>query len=125
MAKALSDYVQEALTTVKEVEPAWVEEWGPQGWLVLDVREESEYDGGHIRGAVNIPRGFLEVKADLEHPKRDPALEDRDQKIICYCGGGHRSALAAKTLKEMGFQDVRSMRGGWTAWVDEDREVDI
>ena len=125
MAKALSDYVSEALMTVDEVDTAWVEEWVPQGWVLLDVREESEFDEGHIPGAINVPRGFLEVKADLEHHKRDPALADRSQKIVCYCGGGMRSALAAKTLMEMGFEEVKSMRGGWTAWTDEDREVEI
>lgn len=125
MAKALSDFVAEALEVVNEVEPAWVEEWAPQGWLLLDVREESEFDEGHIPGAINVPRGFLEVKADLEHHKRDPLLEDRSQKIICYCGGGLRSAMAAKTLMEMGFGEVKSMRGGWTQWTEEEREVEI
>lgn len=82
----------------------------------MDVREPDEFAEGHIPGARNYPRGFLEVRADLEHYKRDPALADRSQKIVLYCGGGHRSALAAKVLVEMGFTDVLSLKGGWTEY---------
>ncbi len=73
---------------------------------------------GILPRAINIPRGFLEVKADLEHYKRDTRLADRNQKIVCYCGGGHRSALAARTLQEMGFENVLSMKEGWTGWTN-------
>jgi rhodanese-related sulfurtransferase len=58
------------------------------------------------------------VKADLLHRKRDPWFEDRGRKLLLYCGGGHRSALAAKALQEMGFRDVLSLAGGWTAWIE-------
>ncbi|MDR3691450.1 MAG: rhodanese-like domain-containing protein [Fimbriimonas sp.] len=117
MAKSLHDFVSEALKTVSEVTPEEVIEIQRSGgYKILDVREPNEYGDGHLVGAVNIPRGFLEVKADLEHYKRDESLADRTQKIVCYCGGGHRSALAAKTLMEMGFEHVRSMKEGWTGW---------
>ena len=62
------------------------------------------------------PRGFLEVRADLEHPKRDAWWADRSRKLVLYCGGGHRSALAAHTLQQMGFEHVRSLAEGWTGW---------
>jgi rhodanese-related sulfurtransferase len=115
--KSLHDYVQEALKTVHEVGPEEVLAMRDSGeWLLLDVREPEEYAEGHIPGAINIPRGFLEVRADLEHYKRDPRLESREQRILCYCGGGHRSALAAKVLQEMGFKEAVSMREGWTGW---------
>lgn len=120
MGKSLHDFVAEALRTIREVEPSQVQDREPEV-LLLDVREPYEFESGHIPGAINVPRGFLEVKADLEHPKKDERLADRSQEIMCYCGGGHRSALAAKTLAEMGFGNVSSMSGGWSAWREEGR----
>lgn len=120
MAKSLDDLVDEALRVVEEIS---VEEAARvlglphrEGWTFLDVREADEYAAGHVPGARHTPRGFLEVHADLVHPKRDPWLEDRDRKLILYCGGGNRSALAARVLGEMGFKRIVSMAGGWTAW---------
>ena len=86
-------------------------------WHFVDVREPDEVAAGRIPGARNLPRGFLEVKADLSHPKRDPWLADRGRKLVLYCGGGHRSALAALTLREMGFTNVVSLAEGWTGWL--------
>ena len=124
MAKSLKDFVDEALATVPEVGPADLPRLKAEGWTVLDVREPDEFAEGRIPGAINVPRGFLEVKADLDHPKRDPALADRSRKFVCTCGGGHRSALAAKTLGEMGFADVVSLRGGWRAYTEGGGEVE-
>ncbi len=125
MGKSLADFVNEALTQVQEVTPSFVaERAGPEGFRIIDVREQDEFDAGHIPGAELFPRGFLEVRADLVHPKRDPSLADRNQRIICYCGGGHRSALAAKSLLDMGFEDVRSMSGGWSGWTSEDHPIE-
>lgn len=119
MAKSLKDFVDEALKVVPEVSPEEARELQLKGgWTILDVREPYEYEAGHLEGAINIPRGFLEVKADLEHYKRDPKLEDRSQPTLLYCGGGHRSALAGKALVEMGFEKVVSMREGWTGWTN-------
>lgn len=118
MAKSLDDFVKEALQSVREVTPDEAFELQKQGeYVILDVREPHEYQHGHLAGAINIPRGQLEVKADLKHYKRDPRMSDRTKKILCYCGGGYRSALAAKTLQEMGFADVLSMAEGWTGWM--------
>ncbi len=86
------------------------------GWHFLDVREPDEFADGHVPGARNVPRGFLEVRADLKHPKRDPWLAERDRKLVLYCGGGNRSALAARTLGEMGFSRAVSMAEGWAGW---------
>jgi rhodanese-related sulfurtransferase len=117
MAKSLNDFVAEALKTVPEVTSESVKaRINDPDWMILDVREEDEFKAGHIPGALNFPRGFLEVKADLEHKKRDERLSDRTRKIICYCGGGFRSVLAAQTLQQMGFEHVESMAGGWTSW---------
>lgn len=120
MARTLEDFFNEALQTVREVTVQEAQRILEQGdHLVLDVREPDEYLYGRLPGATNVPRGWLEVKADLVHPKKDPILQDRSQKILCYCGGGYRSALAAKTLQEMGFENVVSMRGGWSEWISE------
>ena len=120
MPKTLEGFTREALESVEEIAPEeaarLLEAPEREGWHFVDVREESEFAAGHVPGAVLVPRGFLEVKADLSHPKRDPWLEERSRKLVLYCGGGHRSALAAKTLAEMGFVRVVSLREGWAGW---------
>jgi len=120
MPKSLADLVADALTTVREITPeevrALLDRPEREGWEIVDVREADEFAAGRLPGARLYPRGFLEVRADLEHPKRDPWLADRNRKLVLYCGGGHRSALAAQALQRMGFANVRSMAGGWTGW---------
>lgn len=117
MAKTLQDLVDEALQDIREVSVSEASELIKSGdYIVLDVREADEFEAGHIPGAMLVPRGFLEVRADLTHHKRDVRLEDRTQKVLCFCGGGYRSALAAQTLKQMGFENPLSIAGGWTAW---------
>ncbi|MBI1909208.1 MAG: molybdopterin-synthase adenylyltransferase MoeB [Deltaproteobacteria bacterium] len=77
--------------------------------VLIDVREAEEVEAGLVPGAVTIPRGFLELQIEEEVP-------DRSTEIVCYCAGGIRSALAAKTLQEMGYKKVYSMAGGFTRW---------
>lgn len=76
---------------------------------LIDVREESEWQAGHARGAVHLGKGVIE--RDIE--KTVPQL---DKEIILYCGGGFRSTLATKALQEMGYTNVWSLTGGWRAW---------
>jgi rhodanese-related sulfurtransferase len=118
--RSLADLVREALAEIEEISPdevrALLDRPGRDGWHIVDVREADEFEAGHLPGARHYPRGFLEVRADLEHPKRDPWLADRSRKLVLYCGGGHRSALAAQALRRMGFSELRSMAGGFTAW---------
>lgn len=120
MAKSLADFVREALAAVLEVTPDEVrrllEAPNRRGYEFIDVREADEWEAGHLPSARHYPRGFLEVRADLEHAKRDPWLADRSRKLVLYCGGGHRSALAAYSLQQMGFDHVVSMAEGWTGW---------
>ena len=121
MAKSLGDLVREALAAVAEIGPeqaaALLAKPGHDGWHFVDVREADEFAAGHLPGARHYPRGFLEVRADLEHPKRDPWLADRSRKLVLYCGGGHRSALAAQALHEMGFTNVVSLAEGFSGWL--------
>ena len=118
MSRSLDDFVLEALAVVEEIR---AEEGlrilqAREGWHFVDVREPDEFAVGRIPGARLVPRGFLEVKADLVHHKRDPWLAERTRPLILYCGGGNRSALAARTLQEMGFTRVVSLAEGWAGW---------
>jgi molybdopterin/thiamine biosynthesis adenylyltransferase/rhodanese-related sulfurtransferase len=76
---------------------------------VIDVREQDEYVQGYIPGATWIPRGFLESRIE-------DLVPERDQPVILYCAGGNRSAFAARSLKEMGYTNVKSLSGGYAAW---------
>lgn len=124
MEKSLADFVNAALEYVEEISSedakAILEAQDQHGWYFIDVRETDEFAEGHIPGARSYPRGFLEVRADRVHHKRDSWLEDRDRRLLLYCGGGNRSVLAARTLQEMGFSSVRSLREGWTGWIQRD-----
>jgi rhodanese-related sulfurtransferase len=79
-------------------------------FLLIDVREQDEYRQGHIPEGVSIPRGILEGTVERK-------ISDRTQKIVLHCAGGGRSAVAAQSLKKMGYENVASMEGGFGAWV--------
>jgi len=124
MNKSLMDFIVEAKTKVDEITTGETAALMKDGnLLLLDVREPGEVREGHLPGSLNIPRGMLEAKADLAYPHREPSLENREQRMIVYCASGARSLLAAATLQEMGFLDVKSMAGGYAAWHAEGREV--
>jgi rhodanese-related sulfurtransferase len=82
--------------------------------VLIDVREDDEWSEAHAKNAIHLSRGMLEVEIEEKIP-------DMKQPIICYCGGGGRSALAAESLQKMGYENVRSMAGGFKAW----READL
>lgn len=84
---------------------------------LVDVREESEYDAGRIPGSLHLSKGVIE--RDVEK-----AIPDRDAPIICYCGGGYRSALVADNLQKMGYTNVISMDGGFRGWREADYPVE-
>lgn len=86
-------------------------------FLLVDVREESEYAAGRIPGAIHIGKGVIE--RDIEEKVPDPTTP-----LVLYCGGGYRSALAALNLKLMGYTNVISMDGGFRGWNDRGLEVD-
>jgi len=112
---------------IKEIDPARLVEMQQAGAAVIDVREPDEFTEGRVPGANNIPRGVLEFKVD-GHPavncSTDPALADRDQPLVVYCRTGGRSALAAGALGTMGFSNVYSLAGGFTAWTESGHPVE-
>ncbi len=123
MAKGMKDFVAEARSRVAEVSAEDVTALSGDEALLLDVREPGELQAGFLPGAINVPRGMLEVKADPSMPPHDIRLADREQAIIVYCASGARSLLAAATLLEMGFTNVKSMAGGFCAWQQAGHEV--
>jgi len=85
--------------------------------LLLDVRESSEHEQGHLPGAMLIPRGIIEAAADPSYPKHVPELVNaRDRQVILYCATGGRSAMATAVLQMMGFKNVISLSGGFAEW---------
>ncbi len=91
--------------------------------VFVDLREPPEVAAsGKVAGALAIPRGLLEFRADPESPLHDAAF-DRAKTIVTYCASGGRSALAGKTLKDMGYNDVRNL-GGFKDWADAGGEIE-
>ena len=78
---------------------------------IVDVREGEEWRNGHLPGALHLPRGHLEMQAESKLP-------DLDAPIVLYCAGGNRSALAARSLSELGYTNLKHLHGGYTAWKD-------
>ena len=83
---------------------------------LIDVREESEFAAGHVKGAEHLGKGIIERDIEKQHP-------DMEQPLYLYCGGGFRSVLAADNLKKMGYKNVYSVAGGWGAF--KEMNVDI
>src|ERR687883_462702 len=117
-----SELIRTVKEQIREVDPREVHEAVANGNgarpLLVDVREQHEYEAGHIPGAVHVPRGHLESRIEGK-------AGDRSQPIVLYCATGQRSALAAHTLQSLlGYQDVASMNGGITLWKDRGYEVE-
>ena len=112
MAKTFQELMADARKDVPEVSAQQVNELlknNGKSPVVIDVRESDEWRQGHLEGALPLPRGFLEIKVES-------AVPDKNTPVIAYCAGGVRSLLAAKIMKEMGYQNVSSMAGGYAAW---------
>jgi len=111
MAKTYKQIMEEARQVVPEASPDDVKSKLDRGTppMLLDVREKEEFRQGYVPGAVSLPRGFLEMRVE-------DAVPDKSTPIVAYCAGGTRSLLAGRILKELGYTNVTSMRGGFTAW---------
>jgi molybdopterin/thiamine biosynthesis adenylyltransferase/rhodanese-related sulfurtransferase len=107
------DLLKKAKSEIREIEPAVAEARLGEATF-LDVRELDEYEQGMIPGSVFIPRGHLESKVENQ-------ITDRTKPVIIYCAAGNRSAFAAKTLEDLGYTDVVSMKGGFGRWKNEGR----
>jgi len=105
--------VNESKSRVKETNVQDVKRRMDAGekFVLVDVREESEWAKGHAAGAVYMGKGVIERDIEARFP--DPGT-----KLVLYCGGGFRSALAADNLQKMGYKNVESMDGGWKGWVE-------
>ena len=117
MTTSAREMVAQANATIDVLTPQEAqEELAGANAVLLDVREPVEWEH-FIEGAVQVPRGLLEFVADPASPKHRPEL-DPARRVIVYCNSGSRAALAAATLKSLGFGNVANMKGGFTGWKD-------
>lgn len=119
-SKTATDLVKEAKAKIENLTPAQVKEEISNGNATLvDIRESEELQqNGKITGSVHAPRGMLEFYADSSLPYHKPEF-DKNKRIILHCASGGRSALAASTLKDMGYENVAHLDGGIKAWKEE------
>jgi rhodanese-related sulfurtransferase len=101
--------VNDAKSRVKEITIEEVKSMRRERYLLIDVREDSEWAAGHAAGAIHLGKGIIERDIEAKVP-------DKGETLVLYCGGGYRSALAADALQKMGYQNPISLDGGWRAW---------
>ena len=113
-----SNLVAKAKATIHECSVTDVQGCMDGGTILLDIREPTEYQRGHIPGAYLLPRGMLEFEVHglIDKVRGDSDIAQEDQDIVLYCGTGGRSALAAETMAALGYRNARSMAGGIVAW---------
>jgi rhodanese-related sulfurtransferase len=110
MPTGFEKLVAEAKKKITEISPSEAAAKLKSGdAVIVDVREKDEWDEGHIPDAIHMSRGTIELDVEEKVP-------NANAMIICHCGGGGRSALAAESLQKMGYKNVRSMAGGLKAW---------
>jgi rhodanese-related sulfurtransferase len=105
--------VNDAKTRIRETGIHDVKRWQDAGeaFHLVDTREDNEWNRGRLPGAIHLSKGIIE--RDIEN-----SIPDRSAKIVLYCGGGYRSALAADNLQKMGYTNAISMDGGWRKWTE-------
>ena len=122
-----AELIRQVKEQIEEVDPKQVHEevvhqngnGAAPSPVIIDVREQHEFEESHIPGAVHVPRGHLESRIEGAAP-------DKSQRVVLYCASGNRSALAAKTMEDLlGYENVESLRGGITLWKDRGYEVDV
>ena len=123
MSPSGAEFIRQIKNEIAEVDPAEVHAAldggsGNGGVAVVNVRESDEIAQGHLPGAKLVPRGFLESRIE-------GAVPDRTQHVVLYCASGNRSALAAKTLTDLGYENVESMTGGIALWKDRGYKVEV
>ena len=122
--KSVQSMLAEADAAVPRISPEDARKLiGQPDVLFLDVREPPEVaTSGKVQGALAIPRGLVEFRADPASPMHDAAF-DRAKTIVAYCASGGRSALVGKTLKDMGYTNVKNL-GGFKGWIDSGGEIE-
>ncbi|MBA3437357.1 MAG: molybdopterin biosynthesis protein MoeB, partial [Thermoleophilaceae bacterium] len=116
-----AELIRRAKEQITEVDPGEIHDLLPDrnGTVVVDVREQQEFEQSHIPGAKHVPRGHLESRIE-------GAAGDKAARVVLYCASGNRSALAARTLQEeLGYENVESMTGGITLWKDRGYDVEV
>ena len=105
--------VNDAKTRIQEIDLSGFKRMQEAGepFVLIDVREESEWAAGHVAGAIHLGKGVIERDIETRIP-------DRDTRLVLYCGGGFRSALAADNLRKMGYKSAISLDGGWRAYLE-------
>lgn len=123
MPKTFNDLVADALTEIDEVFPWDLEdllEKQPET-LLLDIREPEEFDGAHLKDSIHVPRGILEQACEWDYAETVPELvKARDRPVLVVCRSGNRSALAASTMKVLGFNKPVSLKMGVKGCNDSD-----
>ena len=122
----LDDLVAQALEHIEELFPWDLQEFLQQNpdTLLLDVREPDEFRTMHIRNSINVPRGILESACEYDYEDTVPALvEARNKDIVVICRSGKRSALAADTMRLLGYSRARSLKTGLRGWSDYELEL--
>jgi len=121
--KTFKEIVDQARITITELFPWDVEERTEQNkeLLIVDIREQSEFDKCHVKDSLFVPRGILETACEAEYDDALPALVNgRDKEIIVICRSGNRSVLVTQMMQELGFSNVSSMKTGLRGWNDYD-----
>src|ERR687893_1459730 len=117
-----AEIIRQVKERIEEVDPREVHdvvEAGPNGTVIVDVREQHEFEEAHLPGAKHVPRGHLESRIETAAP-------DKSAHVVLYCASGNRSALAAKTMEDLlGYEKVESMTGGITLWKDRGYDVEV
>jgi len=124
MAKSAKDLVEAANAVVPRITPTQAQEMIANGnTLVVDVRDAPEVQAsGKVAGAVHVPRGMLEFRADPESPYHDQSFA-KDKTVILYCASGGRAALGGQALKELGYAEVYNL-GAFKDWAESGGPVD-
>ena len=101
--------VDDAKSRVKQIDIGQYQKMPKEGHVLIDTREDREWDAGHAAGAIHLSKGVIERDIESEVP-------DKARTLVLYCGGGFRSALVADALQKMGYGNAISLAGGWRAW---------
>ncbi|HZH34088.1 MAG TPA: rhodanese-like domain-containing protein [Pyrinomonadaceae bacterium] len=117
-SKEFERLAEESRKNIREISVAEALERTRHGAALIDVREDREWNAGRAAGAIHLGRGVIERDIVYLYP-------DKNTEFILYCGGGYRSAMAADNLQKMGYTNVFSLAGGWSAWQESEAPTEM